>query len=458
MKFVTNPDYIEREGMISSPLSPIVAFSFLHSVYNMARRNEIIVGGNQLIFNKAQQYNKEMREADNTKSDALAWFLSNYKQNKHDINALLNKNVSFDTASRLEASFEFPVFSLPNENEYSLMLLNKYEQVATFNERLLASFNDEVRLSNQFFNLIFERLYGNLYPIIHGDKVQIIYLPYNVEEYINYVLGHEDVLNTVEDRQFFTQTYSYIEEQFLMFLYHRMGFAALRLQERVDDNQYFYYDVNLSKLKNPNGDVLFNENDILMPELYKDLRTQLVAMLDRLVPYYSHLFPEVLNTPELNNEVFTQLDESSHVDLFAVAMASGNMHLLLRLLELDNQSLYTTIQYRHPVIMNGIIYIMSQTNFLYLFMNEAIGKTPVYYEDSWRESPMKISDIIIDFIDKLEYYPNLLYIIESMIDAADEDAETKALYPESIPDTWYMLRSIKGYEIPTYAETSETVL
>lgn len=453
INIVANKEYVEREAIISDKLTPIVAFSFINTLYNVSHRNEIIVGGNQLIYDEARIHNETLNQQETKAMSAWEMFKANYEKNKNNISVLLDKNVKVDIAQRIEASFQFPVFSLHRANSYSNMIVDTYEQVDAFSKRIINSLNEEVLLSDKYFFAIFDRIYHNLFPTLVGNFVQLIYLPLNLDEYMNFLfdLEKEGLFVNQLDKDLFTQTYCYIEERIMSFMYYKMNFAPLRLLGNEDGTQYFHFESALTY----NSEIKSNIEYTGIPvNVYGVLRETLINMLSLVDEYYSYLMPEILNNTNISNENFSLFSDDQKSNMFAVAFSSANMHLLLRLLSFDNKSLYTTIQFRDPILMLGIVYLLNQNNFFYIFVNEELAKTMIYYEDAWNESPMKFADLLIDLTSKFEYYANLNAIVETMLTVGPENPEEAHMYPLSGLDLWDTLKSIKNYTIPKITQNN----
>lgn len=455
LKSVTNvarPDYVEREGLVSQPYSPIVAMGLVNLVFNMSHRNEILVGSNQFVYEDAKEPANQ-----NNNSSPLSRFLSHYQQQKGNIEAMLDKRLTFNLAERIEMEFEFPVFSLPRSNPYSEFVLSEYPQVSSFNDRLLSLFNDEIKISNQWFYLIFDKLFYNLYPYNYGaDRIQLVYLPLVNQEFIDFVLSNEDVLPTPLDKEMFTEIYCLLEERLMSVLFHTWQFAPIRLMDNENGTSSFYWNETLTALSQQE---VINANIGLIPlSHYTSIRKSLGVMLNDMLNTWGYLMPEYTNGYELTEKAFKELDETAQINMLSVAIVSGNVHLALRLLNMNKKELYVTLQYRHPFILAGVVYLLNQFTFMLTYLNEGLAQTSIYYENSWRESPMRFMDIIIDLTSKIRLYPILDTIFTNMLNAAKEEPNYTTTYPVEPIEVWEQMKSLKTYTFPQYNETKESTL
>lgn len=407
-------EYTQHDAVIFPETISFANFALLNMVYNFSHRNAIIVGSNQLIYEQAKN-----------KKDEKDWvrFRSEYEKNKNDIEYLLDKNIKPNTVTIVEEDLPYPVFSLMNNTSYEKFILDTYPQIAEFGKRIEQAFPEHHKIDNKMFFDTMYQIYRNIF-IVSAEtkgKTQIIYLPLNTQEFNDWI-NTLDYLDNELDKKMFTQQYSYIEGTILSNWSVMFQTAIIQTIPSKENPKAktFYYDLAMTNMGFEEGlETESEESEDVEPELFPIIRQHLTDNYNSILQSFGYLYPETINSEMLDEASFSGLTDTQKSDIWFMALATMNTHLLFRLLEFDNKALYMIIQKRAPEVLAATVQMLYSFNDFNIVLSQSWKQTFSYYEDDWNETPFNTVQLLPDMTTKLRFYPNILLIIENMIKDLD---------------------------------------
>lgn len=282
-----------------------------------------------------------------------------------------------------------------NSNQFMINYANKNEL-----DIMLNTYVDNDKLvQDKIYEIIVNKIYNNLFYDLKflskssylDDQYFLYYLPITNSDFHSWINENlSNILNTDEEKEFFYQHYSFVEDKIIQFLSSMITFY-----EAVNSNQKSLTSKEIRELRN---DFLKANRD------------------EKILKF----LPETINS-ELKNLNNYNHEEKTY--LFQLCFSTMNSYVFNHLL-IAYPEYYKHLQESNPLII--IDFLNKQKDFFnfYLSINISNLDTLIYSENG----ALSTRDLIINFYDIVYCYPNFISLINYQIDRLDRMINDKSIY------------------------------
>lgn len=289
-------------------------------------------------------------------------FLANYHKDKDNI-----------------VEFKFPIdFPTNNEIVYQEIMWRLYKNIS-YELKMLVS-------NTQLNNSIKENSASKF-----GNQYVLHYLPLSASALSNFIRNLSKNIEAEDKIEIILEHYRYLEVNIISTL-ENLG-------------------VQLFTAVSPSG-------EIIKQDAVEDLRHRLSRI--KTEPDFVRFLPEFLNDGDYRNNIFDNFQEQYSYEeitfLFNISLVTLNSYLLNELLKVDDHFIYAHIQQINPLILIDSLTLQMYVMSAYIGFNQANLDTRIYDVST----ALSVKDLIVDYFDKLNMYPNFIKVINYQLERADK--------------------------------------